>query len=134
MHREWNRVWMTVALVGLLPGLCLGIVATPARAHSDWALPFMGGLMAGHVATNFAMAQRERTEALRSMAYGGEGGGYGRPMPYGYGPPRPMYAAPAVPPQPTPQQQLNQLDALAAGGYITPEEYGARRQAILNSM
>ena len=30
MHREWNRVWTTVALVGLLPGLCLGIVATPA--------------------------------------------------------------------------------------------------------
>src|SRR5512133_931645 len=83
MHREWNRVWTTVALVGLLPGLCLGIVATPARAHSDWAAPFMGGLLAGHVATNFAMAQRERTEALRSMAYGGEGGGYGRPMPYG---------------------------------------------------
>jgi hypothetical protein len=131
MHREWNRVSMTVALVGLLPGLCLGIVATPARAHSDWALPFMGGLMAGHVATNFAMAQRERTEALRSMAYGGEGGGYGRPMPYGYGPPRPTYAAPAAP---SPEQQLNTLDQLAAGGYITPEEYRARRQAILNSM
>ena len=127
MHRELNRVSMTVALVGLLPGLCLGIVATPARAHSDWALPFMGGLMAGHVATNFAMAQRERTEALRSMAYGGEGGGYGRPMPYGYRPP-PASSAPS------PEQQLNTLDRLAAGGYITPQEYQARRQAILNSM
>ena len=126
MHREWNRVSMTVALVGLL-GLCLGIVATPARAHSDWALPFMGGLMAGHVATNFAMAQRERTEALQSMAYGGGRGGYGRPMPYGYGPP-PAYSAPS------PEQQLNTLDQLAAGGYITPQEYQARRQAILNSM
>ena len=59
MHREWNRVWMALALAGLLPGLCLGIVATPARAHSDWAAPFMGGLLAGHVATNFAMAQRK---------------------------------------------------------------------------
>jgi hypothetical protein len=134
MHREWNRVSMTVALVGLLPGLCLGIVATPARAHSDWAAPFMGGLLAGHVATNFARAQRERTEALQSMAYGGEGGGFGRPMPYGYGPPRPMYAAPAAPSAPSPEQQLNTLDRLAAGGYITPEEYKARRQAILNSM
>ena len=98
-----------------------------ARAHSDWALPFMGGLMAGHVATNFAMAQRERTEALQSMAYGGGGGGYGRPMPYGYGPP-PASSAPS------PEQQLNTLDRLAAGGYITPQEYQARRQAILNSM
>ena len=74
MHCAWNRIRMTVAVFGLLPGLCLGIVATPARAHSDWALPFMGGLMAGHVATNFATAQRERTEALQSMAYGGGGG------------------------------------------------------------
>jgi hypothetical protein len=131
MHREWNRVWMALALAGLLPGLCLGIVATPARAHSDWAAPFMGGLLAGHVATNFAMAQRERTEALQSMAYGG--GGYGRPMPYGYGP-RPMYAAPAAPSAPSPEQQLNTLDQLAAGGYITPQEYKERRQAILNSM
>ena len=47
-------------------------------------------------------------------------------------PPPPML--PAAAPQPTPQQQLNQLDALAAGGYITPEEYKARRQAILNAM
>ena len=125
MHRESNRVRTTVALVGLLPGLCLAIVASSARAHSDWAAPFMGGLLAGHVATNFAMAQRERTEALRSMAYGG--GGYGRPMPYGYGPP-PASSAPS------PEQQLNTLDRLAAGGYITPQEYQARRQAILNSM
>jgi hypothetical protein len=131
MHRECKRIRTTIALVGLLPGLWLGIVTSPARAHSDWAAPFMGGLLAGHVATNFAMAQRERTEALQSMAYGG-GGGFGRPMPYGYG--RPMYAAPAVSSAPSPEQQLNTLDRLAAGGYITPEEYRARRQAILNSM
>jgi hypothetical protein len=130
MHRE-SSVRTAIALVGLLPGLCLGIVASPARAHSDWAAPFMGGLLAGHVATNFAMAQRERTEALQSMAYGG-GGGFGGAMPYGYG--RPMYAAPAASSAPSPEQQLNTLDRLAAGGYITPEEYRARRQAILNSM
>jgi hypothetical protein len=114
------------AIIVVGPGL--------ARAHSDWALPFMGGLMAGHVATNFAMAQRERTEALQSMAYGGGGSGYGGPMSYGYRPARPMYAAPAAPSAPSPEQQLNTLDRLAAGGYITPEEYKARRQAILNNM
>jgi hypothetical protein len=129
MHCAWNRVWMTVALLGLLTGFCLGIVATPARAHSDWALPFMGGLMAGHVATNFANAQRERTEALQSMAYGG-GGGYGGGS-YGYGPRPTYYAAPAAP---SPEQQLNTLDQLAAGGYITPQQYQERRQAILNGM
>ena len=29
------------------------------------------------------------------------------------------------------EAQLNQLDRLAAGGYITPAEYQARRKAIL---
>ena len=137
MYREWNRVWTTVALVGLLPGLCLPIVVTPVHAHSDWAAPFMGGMMAGHVLSNVAAQKRAQTEALQSMAYGGGG----RPMPYrqpvgSYGRPEPApaYAPPAAAPQPTPQQQLNQLDALAAGGYITPEEYKARRQAILNAM
>jgi hypothetical protein len=45
-----------------------------------------------------------------------------------------MYTAPAATSAPSPEQQLNTLDQLAAGGYITPEEYRARRQAILNSM
>ena len=30
--------------------------------------------------------------------------------------------------------QLNQLDKLAAAGYITPQEYQARRKAILNEL
>jgi len=34
----------------------------------------------------------------------------------------------------TPEQKLDQLDKLAAGGYITPAEYKARRQAILDSV
>jgi hypothetical protein len=112
--------------------LMAGIAGSaPANAHSDWAAPFMGGLLAGHIATNFARVQQERTQALQSMAYGGEGG-FGRPTPYGYG--RPVPAAPAAPSAPSPEQQLNTLDQLAARGYITPQEYQARRQAILNSM
>lgn len=34
----------------------------------------------------------------------------------------------------TPQQKLDQLDSLAANGYITKEEYNARRKAILDTM
>ena len=49
-------------------------------------------------------------------------------------------APPPPPPQPqvqiprTPQQKLQELDALAAGGYITPQEYKARRKAIIDSL
>ena len=32
------------------------------------------------------------------------------------------------------EDQLNQLDKLAAAGYITPQEYQARRNAILNQL
>jgi len=34
----------------------------------------------------------------------------------------------------TSEQKINQLNKLAAGGYITPEEYKAKKQAILNSL
>jgi hypothetical protein len=42
--------------------------------------------------------------------------------------------APAPAAKPTAQQRLDQLDKLAAGGYITPEEYKAKKKAILDSM
>ena len=32
------------------------------------------------------------------------------------------------------EQKLNELNKLAAGGYITPEEYKAKKQALLSSL
>ena len=53
--------------------------------------------------------------------------------------PAPVYYPPAPTYAPTPsaasmETQLNQLDKLAAGGYITPQEYQTRRNAILNQL
>ena len=39
-----------------------------------------------------------------------------------------------VPSSTTIEAQLNQLDKLAAAGYITPAEYQTRRNAILNQL
>ena len=130
-----TRTGRSVLVVFLLAGLFMGFFeGGTKRAHSDWAAPFIGGIMAGHVVSNIAAQRRAQTEAMQSMAYGGGGRPYGPPGgPYGRPEPPPAYAPPA-PPQLTPQQQLNQLDALAAGGYITPAEYKARREAILNAM
>ena len=69
----------------LTASLLASLVAFGNIAQAGWGTPFIGGMIAGHVATNMAIHQRERTQAMQSMAYGGGG--------YGYGP-RPVYAAP----------------------------------------
>jgi hypothetical protein len=43
-------------------------------------------------------------------------------------------AAPASSGGDSAEARIKQLDKLAAGGYITPAEYKAKKQAILNSM
>lgn len=46
-------------------------------------------------------------------------------------------AAPAPAPAPaaqSPEQRISQLDKLAAGGYITPEEYKAKKKSIIDGM
>ncbi len=130
ISKPYGRRLVATALVVSLAALA------PEQANSsDWAPALLGGVMAGHLLTNFGQEQRERTEAMQEMARGGGGygggyemrggGGYGRqPMP------QQQYAAPAL----SPEKRLQQLDTLAAGGYITPQQYKERRQAILDSM
>lgn len=126
ISKPYGRRLAATALV-----MSLAALAPEQANSSDWAPALLGGVMAGHLLTNFGQQQRERTEAMQEMAGGGGGygggggGGYGRqPMP------QQQYAAPA----PSPQKRLQQLDTLAAGGYITPQQYKERRQAILDSM
>lgn len=40
----------------------------------------------------------------------------------------------SAPAKKTVEQRLDQLDKLAAGGYITPEEYKAKKQKILDEL
>ena len=101
----------------------------PARADSDGSA-FLGGMMAGHVLSRFGELERQRNAELGAIARGGYGGGNGDG--YGYQRPAPEPAPQA--PSMTPEQKLNQLDKLAAGGYITPAEYKERRQSILNTL
>jgi hypothetical protein len=76
-----------------------------AHAHTDWAAPFMGGIMAGRVLSHIQEQKERQAQAMQEMARGGGyagygggygggfagyGGGYGRPA---YGPP-PQYEPP----------------------------------------
>ena len=113
--------------IGLATGaaaLCLSVMLTvnpqPAQAGKGGA--FVGGLIGGHILTNMSNRDERRTRAAEQRAYQQ---------------PPPQQAAPAQPAQPaqkTPQQKLDQLDQLAAGGYITKEEYQRRRQAIIDGL
>jgi hypothetical protein len=102
---------------------------TPPAASGDSAAYALGGLLAGHLLTDMrarrqqeALEQQQQTQALNRIAYGG-----------GASRQQVTHHAPAGQSM-TPEQKLDQLDKLAAGGYITPAEYKARRKAILDSM
>lgn len=122
---------LRVLPAGLLAAGAMMSTYAPTAVGGDSAAYAFGGLLAGHLLTDMrfrqqqqAQEQKQQTEALTSMAYGG-GGAARRPAA--------PHAAPAAYSM-TPEQKLNQLDKLAAGGYITPAEYKARRKAILDSM
>ncbi len=111
-----------------ITALAAGLGASPSQAHhSDWGLPLVGGLVGGAGLTALYYNSREhdqqrsapaRTEVVQ----------------------QPVYVTPAaapaaaVPSATTIEDKLNVLDQLAAKGYITKEQYQARRQALLDQL
>ena len=110
------------AVVALAAGI--GLAGAPAQAHhNDWAAPLVGGALGGYALGSLVSS----SEAKQKV--------YEEPAPVYYAPPpAPAYVAPAVPSATTIEAQLAQLDKLAAGGYITPQEYQTRRTALLNEL
>jgi hypothetical protein len=93
--------------------------APTAAAHDNAGAWAAGGLLAGHMLTRMHM----RREAAVYSAGEMQGASAAAPRPA---------AAPSS--TMTPEQKIDQLNKLAAGGYITPAEYKAKKQAILNSL
>jgi len=108
-------------IVAVALGVGLGASSSQAH-HSDWGLPLVGGLVGGAGLTalyyNHERSQ-EREQAARAPAPAA---------------PAAAPAAPAVPSATTIEDKLNVLDQLAAKGYITPEQYKERRQALLDQL
>lgn len=98
------------ALAGVVGMAAVGISTS---AMADNAGAFIGGVFAARVMNNMA----ERTEAEQQQAAAAQ-----RPVPA------------AAPAKKSSQARIAELDKLAAGGYITPEEYKAKKKAILDSM
>ena len=78
---------------------------------------FIGGVFATKLIGNM---RRQTDDQEQQAAYASQAAA--RPAPA------------AAPAQKSPQQRINELDKLAAGGYITPAEYKSKKQAILDGM
>lgn len=112
--------WTAVAALGLGSVLACG----PAQAHhNDWAAPLVGGALGGYALGSIVSDENHKS----TTTYVDEPA----PVYYAPPPPPPTYVAP-LPSTATIEARLKQLDALAAGGYITPQEYQTRRTQILN--
>jgi hypothetical protein len=103
---------------------------TEARAGSGAA--FLGGMVAGHILGGFVRRDRIRTAAaVESVSQPKTQTVYVQQQPTQQAP---VQAQPAQAAKPSIEQRLKELDKLAKGGYITPEEYKARKKAIIDSL
>lgn len=114
-----NRIIVVTITITIGFAVLPGIVP---KAYSGKGAAFLGGMVAGHLVTGAVERSERRTRAAEYQAYSQ--------------PPAIQQAAPVSAPaaKPTVQQRLDQLDKLAAGGYITPQEYKAKKKAILDGM
>ena len=119
----YSKGLLALGLAGSLAASGYLLNAPVANAGSTGA--FVGGMLTSRVLRNMS----DRTKAEQQQAY------YAQQEAQAAQAAQQQAQAPAPPPAgKTTQQKLDELDALAAGGYITPEEYKTRREAILNSM
>jgi len=92
-------------------------ITSSIPAQADGAGAFLGGVAVARIGSNV----RDRRDYEEDQAY--------------YAQQQAQAAqSQAAASQQSPQERIAQLDRLAAGGYITPEEYRAKKQAILDGM
>ena len=111
LSKTFNVKNMMLAAVGVIAFS----VTVPAQA--DGAGAFLGGVAVARIGRNV----RDRTEAEQQQAY------------YAQQQAQASQQQATAEPQ-TAEQKIAELDKLAAGGYISKEEYKSRKQAILDSM
>jgi hypothetical protein len=124
-----NKVVHLNKILAVLIAITIGFTVMPGfvpKVHSHDGAAFLGGMIAGHVVGGMVRRSRIRTAAEVHQAYG-------QPRSVQQAAPAPA-PAPAPAAKPTAKQRLDQLNKLAAGGYITPQEYKAKKKAILDSM
>ncbi len=108
--------WRCRPVAAIAAAAMVATAAIPAQAGNSWALPLLGGAVGGYAISSFVNSRKSQPP----------------PPPVHHTAPRPV--APAPSPVASTEARLQQLDQLAAGGYITKAEYAQRRQAILDTL
>ena len=91
-------------------------ITSSIPAQADGAGAFLGGVAVARIGSNV----RDRRDYEEDQAY--------------YAQQQAQAAQSQANSQPSAEQQLAQLQDLAQKGYITPDEYKAKKKAILDSM
>lgn len=115
-----RKLLFTVAIV---PFAAMATPSAVGTANAGGGA-FIGGMIVGHVVGGAVRRDKERTEAAKYQAY--------RPQQPAYQQPAPQYQA--APPQKSVEQRLKELEDLASRGFISKQEYQARRKAILDKI
>jgi len=127
-----NKVVNLNKIVAVMIAITIGFTVMPGfvpKVHSHDGAAFLGGMLAGHIIGGAVRRSRIRTAAAVKEA------NQPRTQTVHVQQPTTTSSAQTAPAaKPTAQQRLDQLDKLAAGGYITPQEYKAKKKAILDSM
>jgi hypothetical protein len=127
-----NKVVNLNRIVAVTIAITIGFTVMPGfvpKVHSHDGAAFLGGMVAGHIIGGAVRRSRIRTAAAVQEA--------NQPKTQTVYVQQPAttssaQAAPAA--KPTAKQRIQELDKLAAGGYITPQEYKAKKKAILDSL
>ena len=125
-----NRVVNLNRIVAVMIAITIGFTVMPGfvpKVYSHDGAAFLGGMVAGHIVGGAVRRSKIRTAAAVQAA--------NQPKTQTVYVQQPATAAqPAPAAKPSAEDRIKQLDKLAAGGYITPEEYKAKKKAILDSL
>ena len=117
-----SPVLIAFFIITISPGL-------PSVARAGEGAAFLGGMVAGHVVGGAVRRSRIRTAAVVQTANQSKTQTVYVQQPVTA---TSAHSAPAA--KPSTEDRIKELDKLAAGGYITPEEYKAKKKAILDSL
>jgi hypothetical protein len=113
MKRNMNRI-RTLTLCAL----SVVAITFSVQVQADGAGAFLGGIAVAKIGQNV----RDRRDYEEDQAY------------YAQQQAQAAQSQAAASQPKTAEEKIAELDSLAAGGYITPEEYKSRKKAILDSM